>query len=88
MCGELELEIEAYTVLKEIEEAMRIMPPEERAYKVVRSFFQTEEPSDKIRTMFFDWMLSPENEEAKQCAMERVFKECLDGTMILESRKK
>ncbi len=67
---------------------MTRLSPEERAYKVVKSFFQTEEPSDKIHTMFIEWMLSPVNGNAKQLAMERVFTECLDGTLGLENSKK
>ena len=55
---------------------------------VVKSFFQTEELSDEIHAMFFEWMLNPDNKKAKQYAMERVFKECLDSTMCLEGLKK
>ncbi len=65
-----------------------MLSPEDRAYMVVKSFFQTEELSDEIHAMFFEWMLNPDNKKAKQYAMERVFKECLDSTMCLEGLKK
>ncbi len=84
MRGELDPETEINAFLRELDDTIGSMTPEERAYKIVKLFFQTEEPTEKIHTMFFEWMLSPVDEDAKRYAMERVLKECLDGTMHLE----
>ncbi len=81
-------EMDANSILREVDEALTMLSPEERAYRIVKSFFENEQPSDKIHTMFFEWMMDPANEEAKQRAIERVFKECLDGTMNLKGSKK
>lgn len=51
------------------------MPPEELAYRVIRSYFSTEQPKEKATERFLLWLCSDRNAAAKERAMERFFDE-------------
>lgn len=85
---ELDDEIDIDTFLREYKETFLKLTPEEKAYRIIKSFFMVENPDNDMHTNFTRWLISPENEEVKQGALERVFTECLDGTMGSEVLRK
>lgn len=62
--------------------------PEQRAYALIKLFFQSEgmeagersQHSEAMEERFYDWLLSPADQKAKDKAMERVFFEMFDET--------
>lgn len=59
---------------------LRQIPPESKAYFIMKSFFGLKDPSEHLRNQFHEWLLSPDNAEAKNNAMERCFDEIMDET--------
>jgi hypothetical protein len=65
--------------LAEFTEAFARLTPEERAYKIAKSFFKAENPTAEMREQFYGWLLDEHNREGKRVAMERIAQEYLEG---------
>lgn len=68
---------EILTTAEQFAEAFSSLPPEERAYMVARNFFSVDDPDETMCEGFHRWLMSGNNVEAKQSAMERVMREHL-----------
>lgn len=82
MKGEFEMGGDVITALCEIEEALTKLSSEERIYRIVKWFHRIEEPDEGIQAKFWQWMFDSENQKEKELAMERVFAECVDETIL------
>lgn len=80
---------EAGKDLDEIARAFSGRSAEDRAYILIKTFFNgangqgdedktDKEYSHKAQTMFCNWLLSPENKDAKENALYRVFNEIME----------
>ncbi len=74
---EIKVQREIETDIESLCKKLMRMPCEEVAYGIIKMFMQQENPSDRLRDAFHDWLLSPENGEAKEKAMQRCFEEFL-----------
>ncbi len=73
--------------LEECIEHFKTLPAEERAYKVIHTYLQMEDPADAMYDRFVGWFLDGRNRAAKERAMERMFVEVLDRGREWETRK-
>ena len=77
--------------LKEATKLFSLKNNEERAYIVMKTFFHMtdnagddesdEEGKERTYRMFTEWLLSHENQEAKDKALERVFNESINESI-------
>jgi hypothetical protein len=74
-------EVDAGQWLREFSRAYGQLPPERRAYVVVKSFMRMESPSEAQYRRFIDWLIDERNAVEKESAMERVVDEMLSGKL-------
>jgi hypothetical protein len=63
------------SLLLELSEAFMRLSPDERAYKIVRNYADCKYKDDEICRGFYAWLLNGENQQAKELALERLFRE-------------
>lgn len=59
--------------LQELNSQIEKLPREDVAYAIMKLFMKNENPTEELRGRFLNWLLSPDNEEAKEHAMARCF---------------
>jgi hypothetical protein len=70
-----EQEISGKAWIGEFARRVGALPPEERAYRLIRTYLQSEQTGGKVDADFLIWLCSDHNAEAKERAMRRALDE-------------
>ncbi len=70
-----ESEVDAGAWLQEFSRVFRQLSPELRAYTIIKSFMNTENPTYSQYRLFISWLTDINDAKAKNIALERVINE-------------
>lgn len=56
------------------------LTPAERARLLIDKYFELEDPNEKVKGLFADWLLSPVNGNSKELVLQEKFHQLMNRT--------